>query len=65
MKKSEKKESFFEEEKIKVIWNRLKCYFNYIKKDLEEIKKIRDGDLDAKDHQLTIDQVVKKIYEVM
>jgi hypothetical protein len=50
---------------IDEIWNRLKCHFNYIKKDLEEIKKIRGDKLNAKDHQMTIDQIVKKIYEVM
>jgi hypothetical protein len=56
---------FYYEGGIDVIWGKLIEHFNDIRDDLEEIKKQRGGKLNVKDHQLTIDQIVKKIYEVM
>ena len=53
-----------EKEDIDVIWGTIITHFDGIKEGLEKVKEI-NGELSTKDHQLTIIQVVKKIYEVM
>ena len=47
------------------IWEELVDYFDWIKDALERLKKERGGSLKSEDHQLTIEQVIEKIYEVM
>jgi hypothetical protein len=46
-------------------WENLIEHFNSIRDDLKKLKDIRKGELNEIDHQLTINQVIKKIYEVM
>lgn len=53
-----------EKEDINVIWGSIIAHFDSIKEGLKKVKEI-NGELSTKEHQLTINQVIKKIYEVM
>lgn len=53
------------ENEIENIWENLIKHFNAIKCGLKAIKILRDGELSSNDHQMTIEEIIKNIYEEM